>query len=234
MYLAGSAYLSVRENRDDDLTPTVGIARDMPRELQHIRHDNGIPCRRGCSAHPAAKPDLLAGGFPLEWPQEEFAIVALGVRCGNDRCRQSGGAVAAFGTGKDGESIIADVEPGPIDGRGWLRESGVCVPEQGCYIGKVARVRISCIVRGRPISNGKEGEFAFGGKIWVSPDLSKARQLANHFNLQAIDIPNCVDQRPGPEPAPAIARTLVPWRTPGQRKRNQREAYCVSFVCINH
>jgi hypothetical protein len=76
LYVAGCAYLSFRQDRDDDLTPTVGIARNMPRELQHIRHYNGFSFRRGRSAHSPAKPDLLAGGFPLEWTQKQLVTVA--------------------------------------------------------------------------------------------------------------------------------------------------------------
>lgn len=80
----GSAHLPPHDNRHNNLTPTLRITGNMPRELKNIRHNNSL-LRRSCSpANTLPKSNLLASGFPVEWTQEQELVLEGCVRGRDD------------------------------------------------------------------------------------------------------------------------------------------------------
>ena len=74
-----STNLTIHQNRHHNLTPTLRIARNMPRESQHIRHDNSLLLRSRRAANALPELDLLARGLSLERPEEQDLIARAGV-----------------------------------------------------------------------------------------------------------------------------------------------------------
>ena len=97
----------------------------MAREVQHIRHDDRLALLSRRSAHAPPEANLLTCRTALEWTEEEDGLlVAVLFRSGG-------------GCAEDGELVLADVEAGPVDGRGGGGESSVGVPEEGGNVGEV-------------------------------------------------------------------------------------------------
>lgn len=55
----------------------------MSRKLKDIRHNNSLLRRSRSPADTLSKPNLLTGGFPVKWPQEQ-QVVLDGRVCGRD------------------------------------------------------------------------------------------------------------------------------------------------------
>lgn len=53
----------------------------MPRELEDVRHNNGLLGSGRCAADTLPEADLLAGGFAVEWAQQEVLVLDGGVGC---------------------------------------------------------------------------------------------------------------------------------------------------------
>lgn len=77
-------HLPSHNNRHHNLTPTLCIARDMPRELADVWHHNGFLGSGRCAAHAFPEADLLAGGLAVEWAQQEELVFNGGVCCRDD------------------------------------------------------------------------------------------------------------------------------------------------------
>lgn len=58
--------LSSNNDRNNNFTPTLRVACNMPRELQHVRHNNGLLVRGRSPAHALPEADLLAGRLAVE------------------------------------------------------------------------------------------------------------------------------------------------------------------------
>lgn len=135
-------HLATDKNRHHNFTPTLGVAGNMSRKLQHVRHDDSLLGRGGGAAHALPEADLLASGLALERAQQQELVVGRRV-CSRDSHAAGASAFAdrgrGDGRGKDWELVVADVEAGPVDGGGRGGEGGVGVPEEGGDVGEVAR-----------------------------------------------------------------------------------------------
>lgn len=59
-------HLSPNNNRDHDLTPTLRVAGNMSRELEHVWYNKSLLVCSGRAAHALAKANLLAGRLSVE------------------------------------------------------------------------------------------------------------------------------------------------------------------------
>lgn len=61
------AYLALMQNRNYNLAATISVAGNVTGKFQYIRHDHRLLLQRCRPAHSLSEPNLLAGGFTLEW-----------------------------------------------------------------------------------------------------------------------------------------------------------------------
>lgn len=78
-------YLPPNQNRHHNLTPTTRIARNMTREVQHVRHNQRLLRRRRRAADAFSEADLLARGTALEGTEHEDVGFGFGFGGGGGR-----------------------------------------------------------------------------------------------------------------------------------------------------
>lgn len=110
-------YLPINHDRNDHLRPALRITGNMPREIEHIIHNQRLLFQRGSPADALPEEYQLAGGFSLERTQQEFLFVRIGVGDGDRRRPHHGraGGLRRDGRGKGGEFVIANIKTGPVD-----------------------------------------------------------------------------------------------------------------------
>lgn len=147
-----NAYLATNDNGHDNLTPTVGITGNVAREFMYVGDNDSLLASGSRTADTLSKADLLASGLAVEGTEEQDLVFVGGVGRRDGYTTKAGCAGQRGGRNGRGESrefVIANVEAGPVHGRGWGRESGIGVPEEGGDVGQVASTRVNSDVAWR-------------------------------------------------------------------------------------
>ena len=112
----------------------------MSRKLHHVGHNNGLLLGGRGAAHTLSKFNQLASGLAVEWSKQQGLFLVHGRICSRDDHLTTEERRRLYRGGEGGEFIIADIETGPVHGRGWRGEGCVGMPEERGDIGEVARM----------------------------------------------------------------------------------------------
>ena len=121
-------YLPALDNRNNNLTPTPPITRNMSRERLHICYQLRLCFFRRSPTYTAPEIDGLACYLALERTEQELRRICWG----------------------------SEVETCPVDGGGGRGQRVVGVPEEGCCVGEVA-VCLKVLVRNGYLSQVWKG-----------------------------------------------------------------------------
>lgn len=69
----------MNQDRHNNLTTTLRVACNVPREVQNIRNNNSLLLRSSSTANALAKPNLLTRGLSMERPEKKNLLLRGGV-----------------------------------------------------------------------------------------------------------------------------------------------------------